>query len=85
MALNLDTLTSRLSMEQQTLRRSPRGALEETNRSSIALRLNAWRFAYGMWLDRPWFGWGAGTSDYWIRASGLPQLRDGTMWLAASA
>jgi O-antigen ligase len=80
--LNLDTLSSRLGTEQQTLAQVASGGLEETNRSSLALRLHVWRFGLGIWLERPWFGWGAGSSSGWIRESGLPQLWADDRWLA---
>jgi O-antigen ligase len=80
--LNLDTLSSRLGVVYHDLGQVAFGELEEVNPSSIALRVRVWHFAYGMWRERPWFGWGAGTSGYWIQDSGQAQLKDADLWLA---
>jgi O-antigen ligase len=80
--MNRDALTARLGEEHQTLTQIAAGHLDDANRSSIALRLHAWRFAYDMWLERPWFGWGSGTSPYWIQQSGLERLKDHDLWLS---
>lgn len=80
--LNRETLLARFASEDATLGQIAAGRVTEDNRSSLALRLHAWRFGYALWSERPWFGWGAGTSGYWIEHSGLPQLKDGDLWLS---
>ncbi len=80
--MNLDSLRARLGAEGNTLGQIAAGQLAQDNRSSIALRLHAWQFGTALWLERPWTGWGAGSSGYWIQDSGLTQLRDSDRWLA---
>lgn len=80
--LNLDNLSQRMAAEQEVLSQLTAGELEETNPGSIAIRVHGWLFGYELWSQRPWLGWGAGSSGYWMRASGLPQLQQHGSWLS---
>lgn len=80
--VNFDSLSQRLTAEQDFLSQLASGELVERNPGSITIRLHGWIFGYELWSQRPWLGWGAGSSDYWIQASGLPQLSQHGIWLS---
>ncbi|MCP5315575.1 MAG: O-antigen ligase family protein [Chromatiaceae bacterium] len=82
LVVNLDDLRDRMNAEVPVIEQIIEGQFSEDARGSIAVRLHGWQFALESWQQRPWFGWGAGTSHLLIPASGLPQLRVGNLWLA---
>jgi O-antigen ligase len=55
---------------------------EPAMHTSDAIRWNALRFGIETWLERPLFGWGAGSSDELITGSGRVELGyGGDQWL----
>lgn len=66
-----ETFFKRLTEHTGTLAQIARG--EPVTSDPIGLRFNAWLFALERWQERPWFGWGAGSSCTLIAESGRPQ------------
>lgn len=46
----------------------------EIPKTSFGYRYNVLVFGYQKWLEKPWIGWGAGSSKYFIEHSGNPLL-----------
>jgi O-antigen ligase len=51
-------------------------SLSVNNASSLSLRWHAQLFGLESWLQRPWFGWGPGSSRHLMRESGAPGVFD---------
>lgn len=47
---------------------------EQLPRTSLGYRYNVMMFGYEKWLEKPWMGWGTGSSKYFIEHSGNPLL-----------
>jgi O-antigen ligase len=76
------TIEMRLTDQTDTLQQVMSGDVTEVTSDPVGLRVNALLFTYEKWRERPWFGWGAGTSREWIAASGRADtLLDNVNWL----
>ena len=64
----------RVAQEAPTTLQVLQGDWSEIESDSVGLRAHAWQFAAELWLQRPWFGWGAGSSRTLIAASERPEL-----------
>jgi len=79
--LNAGSIKGRLAADSGTIDQITQGRITAPPSDSAGLRLHVWRFGLEKWAERPWFGWGAGSSYYLIEHSGRPDLRDGAFWL----
>jgi O-antigen ligase len=79
--LNAGSIKGRLAADSGTIDQITQGRISAPPSGSGGLRLHVWRFGLEKWAERPWFGWGAGSSYYLIEHSGRPDLRDGPFWL----
>jgi O-antigen ligase len=76
------TIATRLADQTDTLKQVIQGEVTEITSDPIGLRVNALQFAQEKWLERPAFGWGAGSSRELIANSGRPEaLLDNVNWL----
>jgi O-antigen ligase len=76
------TIEMRLTDQTDTLQQVISGDVTEVASDPVGLRVNALLFTYEKWRERPWFGWGAGTSREWIASSGRADtLMDNVNWL----
>lgn len=66
-------LTDRVTAELDTVAAIIDGESVATN-SSVSVRWHALQFGLDHWIERPWFGWGAGMSEPLLSASGDPNL-----------
>lgn len=77
-----DRIADRMFYENQTAAQVLRGDWSEVDSNSIGLRIHALRFTAHLWSERPWLGWGAGSSRYLIAHSERPELlMDEGIWL----
>lgn len=60
--LNASKIGERLHEEQAVAEQLLRGETPADQITSLTLRWHAQRFGLELWRERPWFGWGAGTS-----------------------
>lgn len=82
LASHFQTFEMRLTDQNDTLRQVMTGEVSQVTADPVGLRVNALIFTYEKWRERPWFGWGAGTSREWIAASGRADaLMDNVNWL----
>lgn len=81
LALNADSIKDRLVDVRGTVEQVAQGDLTPPPKDAGSVRLQAWRFGLEKWAERPWFGWGAGSSSYLIAHSRRAELRDGPYWL----
>jgi O-antigen ligase len=79
--LNAGSIKGRIAADSGTINQITQGRITAPPSDSAGLRLHVWRFGLEKWAERPWFGWGAGSSYYLIEHSGRPDLRDGAFWL----
>jgi O-antigen ligase len=75
LVINLQTVTTRLSQEKEMFAAAWRGEFEAVPSAGFGVRVHAFRFGAAKWLERPFFGWGPGSTEYLISDSGLPHLR----------
>jgi len=75
MTLNSGPIIDRLGEEQDALRAMLSGEIDYSVQSSLSQRWHAQRFGMAAWRERPWFGWGPGSSHALIVAGGGPSLR----------
>lgn len=76
-------IVDRLQGESETLASVLSGDFADLPSNSAGLRVHALRFAADLWSQRPWTGWGAGSSRYLVAHSGRPDtLKDDEVWLA---
>lgn len=64
----------RAAWELNALTTSPSGS-EQPPLTSDRVRLNGLRFGVETWLERPWFGWGAGASGHLLESADPDGLR----------
>ena len=69
-------ILERLSAELDTLDTALEEAPGDRPRTSLELRLRAQVFGLTHWSQRPWLGWGAGSSNPLMEADGDPGLRE---------
>lgn len=84
--LNADRILARFAEERDTFAAILRGDFEHLPRTSVGFRLDVQLFGLQRWLERPWFGWGAGATEYLIAHGGNPRLlhpsKDGALaWM----
>jgi O-antigen ligase len=80
--LNQDRIAKRLADESDLFEQILSNNIIPDENSSTALRLNAWAFGLDKTIERPWFGWGPGTTKYLVSQSGLPErLQADGKWL----
>ncbi len=76
-----ETLLKRFTEHTDTLVQIAHGTPDIAS-DPVGLRLKAWLFAFELWRERPWFGWGAGSSRTLIAHSNRPwDLFDHDHWL----
>jgi O-antigen ligase len=81
-ALQHRQIAQRLQGGGETLSRVLSGDFADVPSDANGLRVHALRFAGELWSQRPWLGWGAGSSRYLLAHSGRPELKmDGKYWL----
>ncbi len=76
LAVNWNTITTRVTSEQQELGMVVAQGLEKVPLSSSIYRLHLWQFGLEKWLQRPLTGWGPGTTHALVDADDNPGLRD---------
>ncbi|MCG7896656.1 MAG: O-antigen ligase family protein [Candidatus Thiodiazotropha taylori] len=76
LALNWDTIQSRVSTEQTELGTVVSEGLDEAPLTSSTYRLHLWEFGLNKWLERPFTGWGPGTTHALVEAENNPNLKD---------
>ncbi|MET0090966.1 MAG: O-antigen ligase family protein [Candidatus Thiodiazotropha sp.] len=76
LAFNWNTITSRVTSEQQELGMVVTQGLENAPLSSSTYRLHLWQFGLEKWLQRPFTGRGPGTTHALVDADDNPGLRD---------
>lgn len=82
LASQYQTIAMRLTDQTDTLQQVMSGDVTEVTSDPVGLRVNALLFTVEKWRERPWFGWGAGTSREWIATSGRTDtLLDNVNWL----
>ena len=74
MALNAGTIIDRLGAETDAASAILSGDTDVSAQSSFGQRWHAQRFGLSLWLERPVFGWGPGSSHALIASSGEPAL-----------
>ena len=80
--VQMETLNKRFSEHTGTVLEIARGETAAVESDPVGLRFKALLFARETWSERPWFGWGAGTSRELIANSGRPEaLFDHDHWL----
>ncbi|MGQ9659178.1 MAG: O-antigen ligase family protein [Thermochromatium sp.] len=80
--VQMEIVQKRFTEHAGTLLEIARGETSAIESDSVGLRFKALLFARDLWGERPWFGWGAGTSRELIATSGRPEaLFDYDHWL----
>lgn len=74
LALNAGTIIDRLGAETDAASAILSGDSDFSAESSIGLRWHAQRFGLSLWLERPVFGWGPGSTHALIASSAEPAL-----------
>jgi O-antigen ligase len=69
-------IAERFTDELDTMRAMGAGEIAYDRTSSLSLRWHAHLFGLDAWAERPWLGWGAGTTRALMDASGNPAVRD---------
>lgn len=75
--LNKDSLIRRIGPDEEvvlTILRGQDSRLPKLPESSIKYRYQIQKFGLEKWLERPWTGWGTGSTKHLIAASGRPGL-----------
>jgi O-antigen ligase len=81
-ALQHRQIAERLQGGGETLAKVLSGDLADVPSDTNGLRVHALRFAVELWSQRPWLGWGAGSSRYLLAQSGRAELMmDEGVWL----
>lgn len=73
-ALNQGEIRTRLTQENRVVSSILQGENEQLPRTSIGFRHDVQRFGLQKFLQRPWFGWGPGSTEHLIEISGQPEL-----------
>lgn len=76
LALNWNTILQRITTEQQELGMVVTEGLNEAPLTSTTYRLHLWEFGLNKWLERPFTGWGPGTTHALVESENNPSLRD---------
>jgi len=73
-ALQHRQIAHRLEQGGETLSKVLSGDFAGTPSDPSGLRVHALHYALELWSQRPWLGWGAGSSRYLVMHSGHPEL-----------
>jgi O-antigen ligase len=73
-ALQYPHIADRLEEDGETFSKVLSGDLTEVPSDPSGLRVHALHYALGLWTQRPWLGWGPGSSRYLLSHSGRPEL-----------
>lgn len=73
-ALNQDEIHTRLTQENQVVASILHGESQPLPRTSIGFRHDVQKFGLQKFLERPWLGWGPGSTEHLIETSGRPEL-----------
>jgi O-antigen ligase len=76
LALNWNTILERITSERQELGIVVTEGLDKAPLGSSTYRLHLWEFGLNKWLERPFTGWGPGTTYTLVEAENNPALRD---------
>lgn len=84
--LNLEKIESRLRAENEEAAVLLQGKHEQLPHTSLGFRFHVQLLGLDKWLERPFFGWGTGSTEYLIAHSGSAQLlhpssRGGVEWM----
>jgi O-antigen ligase len=81
-ALQHRQIADRLEQGGETFSKVLSGDFADVPSDTNGLRVHALRYALELWAQRPWLGWGAGSSRYLLSHSGRPELMmDQRFWL----
>jgi len=75
LAINGERIMTRMSLELEAAGALVASQQAEEPQFSFGLRWNVLRYGLDRWLERPWLGWGAGSSRGLIERTGDPKLR----------
>jgi O-antigen ligase len=76
LALNWNTIQQRITTDRQELNTAVTQGLAEAPLSASTYRLHLWEFGLNKWLERPFTGWGPGTTYALVDAENNPAMRD---------
>jgi O-antigen ligase len=76
LASNWKTISTRVLSEQKELEIVVSDGLDKAPLSSSTYRLHLWQFGLEKWLERPFTGWGPGTTYALVDADSNPGLKD---------
>lgn len=75
---NSSLMEKRLASEEETLAAIATGNIEQVPETSIGFRAHLAYVAYEAWLERPFIGWGPGSTYHVVKQSGWKPLKDGS-------
>jgi O-antigen ligase len=67
----LEHVSDRLFAEQETYESLLERDVSQVPLSSVGTRIHLYKYGFERWLERPVFGWGAGSEAYLIESTGL--------------
>jgi O-antigen ligase len=73
-ALNQGEIRTRLGQENAVVSSILQGESQHLPRTSIGYRHDVQKFGLQKYVERPWFGWGPGSTEHLIETSGRPEL-----------
>lgn len=83
--LNSDTIQHRILEEQEAIVAVWDNRLDEAPKGSVYYRVHVQQFGLMKFMERPWFGWGTGATEYLISKSGRESLQmprgDSWVWM----
>ncbi|MGX2041931.1 O-antigen ligase family protein [Methylocaldum sp. MU1018] len=74
LVLNRGEILTRLNQENGIVSSILQGETRNLPRTSIGFRHDIQKFGLQKYLERPWFGWGPGSTEHLIETSGRPEL-----------
>ncbi|PVV27047.1 MAG: hypothetical protein B6D74_00120, partial [gamma proteobacterium symbiont of Ctena orbiculata] len=76
LALNWNTISQRIASEREGWNTIVSQGLDEAPLDASSYRLHLWQFGLRKWLERPFFGWGPGTTHALVEAENSIKLQD---------
>ncbi|MES9970797.1 MAG: O-antigen ligase family protein [Candidatus Thiodiazotropha sp.] len=76
LAMNWNTISQRISSESTEWSTIVNEGLDKAPLGSSSYRLHLWQFGLRKWLERPFFGWGPGTTHALVEAENDINLQD---------
>jgi O-antigen ligase len=76
LAFNWNTISQRVTSESNEWNAIVNEGLDKAPLSSSSYRLHLWQFGLRKWLERPFFGWGPGTTHALVEAENDIALQD---------